>query len=579
MYIDRVPNRNSPPAILLRESWREGGRIRKRTLTNLSHWPEEKIQALQLVLKDVKIMPQDALSIERSLPHGHVEAVLGTMRKIGLDSLVASKPCRERDLVLAMIAQRLIHPCSKLATTRLWHSSTLAQELGVEDADEDELYEALDWLGERQRRIERKLARRHLQENGLTLYDVSSSSYEGHTCPLARYGYNRDGKKGLPVVVYGVITNGIGCPVAVDVYPGNTGDPSTVPDQVEKLRGNFGLERVLLVGDRGMLTATQISHLREYPQLGWISSLRAGDIRKLVDAGNIQRSLFDAHNLAEITSPDFPGERLIVCFNPLLADERKRKREELLRVTEKDLDKIVREVSRRTRTPMGKDEIGLKVGKVIGHYKMQKHFQLTIEHNLFRWERNGDSIAREEALDGIYVVRTSEPKERLSAEDAVRSYKSLSHVERVFRTLKGLNLRVRPIFHRVPDRVRAHIFLCLLAYYVEWHMRQALAPLLFDDEELPHARQTRDPVAPAAPSSKAKRKKTTHQTSEGFPVHSFQTLFVELGTRCRNYCRMQVPSERSKSKPTSFTFTRLTDPTPLQLRVFQLLDLMPVRGN
>jgi transposase len=573
MYIDEVPNRNSPPAILLRECWREGKRVRKRTLANMTRWPPPVVDAIRRALNGERLVSVDELfSIERSRPHGHVEAVLAMMRRLGLDSLIASRRCRERDLVVAMIAERILHPCSKLATTRLWHTTTLAEELNVADADVDELYAALDWLLARQKRIEKKLAKRHLRDGDQALYDVSSSYYEGHTCVLAVHGHDRDGKKGLPIIVYGVMTDAEGRPVAVDVYPGNTGDPTTVPDQVEKLRRVFGLSRVVLVGDRGMLTQTQIDNLKQYPQLGWISALRTGSIRKLAVVGTIQMSLFDQQNLAEIVSPEFPGERLVVCFNPQLAEERRRKRDELLAATEKELHRISREVKRRTTKPLGESEIGVKVGRVVNRFKMAKHFSLTIEDGRFEWARAEETIATEAALDGIYVIRTSEPSERLSAEDTVRSYKNLSHVERAFRTLKGVDLRVRPIRHRTEDHVRAHIFLCLLAYYVEWHMRKAWAPLLFDDEELDADRKTRDPVAPAQPSASAKKKKRRRKTDDGFPVHSFQTLLEELATRCQNRCR-------ARTAPSAEPIEVITDLTPLQSRAFELLQLYPVAGN
>ena len=485
MYVDIVPNRNSRPAILLREGWREGKRIRKRTIANLTEWPKAKVEALRRLLRDEPLMaPSDVFVVQRTLPHGHVEAVLGTIHQLELDRLIASKRCRERDLVIAMIAEQLIHPSSKLGTTRLWHTTTLAQELGVVDADEDDLYAAMDWLIQRQSRIEKKLASRHLSEGAQVLYDVSSSYYEGRTCPLALFGYGRDGKKGKPIVVYGVLTDHEGRPVAVEVYPGNTGDPTTLPDQVQKLRERFELQQVVLVGDRGLLTQTQIKALRQYPGLGWISALRSTAIRKLLDTECLQLSLFDQKNLAEITSIDFPGERLIACYNPLLAEERRRKRQALLEATEAKFDKIRRQVARRTKTPLDKAEIGKKVGKVLNHYKVGKHFTLKIEDSLFSYSRREESIRRESELDGIYVIRTSEPLEHLSAEDTVRSYKRLSQVEQAFRCLKGIDLLVRPIRHRDAQRVRAHIFLCLLAYYVQWHMKKALAPLLFVDEQL-----------------------------------------------------------------------------------------------
>jgi transposase len=464
-----------------------------------------------------------------------------------------------------MIAERLIHPASKLAATRLWQTTTLAEELSVADADEDELYAAMDWLLARQERIEKKLAARHLTEGGTVLYDVSSSYYEGRTCPLARFGHNRDGKKDRPIIVYGLLADDEGRPVAVDVYPGNTGDPTTVPDQVDKLKQRFGLDRVVLVGDRGMLTQTQIDTLKKHPNLGWISALRSGSIRNLVEGGALQLSLFDEKHLAEFSSPDYPGERLVACFNPLLAEERKRKREDLLAATEKELEKIAAQAARK-KSLLAKAEIGVKVGKVVNRFKVAKHFRLTIEDGAFSYSRKTESIAREAALDGIYVIRTSEPKERITAEDTVRTYKGLSQVERAFRCLKGVNLRVRPIFHRVPDRVRAHIFLCMLAYYVEWHMRQAWAPLLFKDEELEQDRWTRDPVAPAESSPSVKRKKSTKKTPDGLPVHSFDSLLAALGTQCKNRCRIE-------SQPGFPVFDQLTELTPLQRRAFELLAL------
>jgi len=565
MYVERIPNRGSPPAILLRQAWREGKKIRKRTLANLSDWPAAQIEALRKVLRgETLISPSDLFAVERSTPHGHVEAVLGTMRKLGLPALIASKPSRQRDLVLAMVAERLVRPCSKLATTRLWHATTLAEELGVGDAEVDDLYAALDWLLARQARIEAKLAARHLKDGAFVLYDASTSYYEGRTCPLARFGHDRDGKK-LPVILYGLLTDELGRPVAIEVYPGNTGDPTTVAGQIDKLGGRFGLARVVLVGDRGMLTQAQINKLKEHPGLGWISSLRSAAIRSLVDKGFLQRSLFDETNLAEIRSPDFPGERLIACFNPLLATDRRRKREELLAATEKDLERLGREVKRRTRTPLGKAEIGVKAGRILGRFKMAKHFRLTIGDGAFSWARREDAIEREAALDGIYVIRTSQTQQELSAPDAVRKYKSLAVVERAFRCFKGVDLLVRPIHHHTEDHVRAHVFLCMLAYYVEWHMREALAPLLFHDEELKTDRARRDPVAPATPSQSVRTKKATRTTEDGLPVHSFQTLLAELATRCRNTNRLKSDASR--------TFQTVTEPTPLQARAFELLGL------
>jgi transposase len=562
MYIDIVPNRNSKPAILLREAWREKGKIKKRTIMNLSDWPMAKVEALRVVLRgDYRAAgAKPELVIERSLPHGAAAAVLGMMKKLKFEEVIGAKRSRERDLVAAMIAERLLHPGSKLATARLWSADTLSDELGVNDADEDELYSAMDWLLERQKRIEGKLAARHLGEGRLVLYDATSSYYEGRTCPLAEWGHNRDGKKGKKIIVYGVLTDGAGCPVAVEVYKGNTGDPTTVPDQVAKLRERFGLDRVVLVGDRGMLAGTQLEVLREHAGLGWITALRSGAIRELADSGALQMSLFDERNLVEIANhPDYPGERLIVCRNPLLRDERARKREDLLRATAAALGKIAAAAGRR-RKALGDDELGIKVGKVIDRWKMGKHFRVVIAAGRLEFARKEEAIAAEAALDGLYVIRTSEPEERLSAADAVRSYKKLSAVERLFRTLKGLDLKVRPIFHRDADRVRAHIFICLLAYYIEWHMRKALAPLLFDDE---FPAKERDPVAPAQISAHAKAKKRRRQTSDGLPLHSFNSLLTELATLTRNRCRLGD----------SPAFTQLSEPTALQTRAFELLGV------
>jgi len=573
MYVETVPNRHSPPAILLREGWRDGRKTHKRTLANLSHWPAHKVEMLRRLLRDdVLVSPRDLFETERTRPHGHVEAILGTIRTLGLDRVIAAKRSRERDLVIAMIAERLIEPCSKLATTRLWHTTTLAEELGVAEADEDELYAAMDWLLARQARIERHLAARHLTDGGVVLYDVTSSDYEGRTCPLARFGHDRDGQTGRPIIVYGVLTDGEGRPVAVSVYPGNTGDPTTVPDQIEKLRQRFGLARLVLVGDRGMLTQPQIDRLQAHPGLGWITALTSVAIRKLVTEGALQLSLFDEQHLAEITAPAFPGERLVACYNPLLADERRRKRQALLEATARDLTRLVREVTRRTKTPLTDAVIGMKAGKILARHKVGKHFDVRIAEGTCQWTRQDASIASEAALDGIYVLRTSEAAERLSAEDTVRTYKGLSQVERAFRCLKGIDLLVRPIHHRTDTRVPAHIFLCVLAYYVEWHMRRALAPLLFEDEELPAARRRRDPVLPAKASPAAQQKKATHTTSDGLPVHSFHSLLAELGTRCRNTYRL-------KGDDATLTFSQVPDLTPVQRRAYQLLGLLPVAGK
>jgi transposase len=577
MYIAVVPNRNSPPAVLLREGWREGNKTRQRTLANLSDWPAEKIETFRRLLRDEPLVsPQDLFTTQKTVPHGHVEAILEMIARLKLDQVISSQPCRERDLVLAMIVQRLIDPCSKLATTRQWHSTTLAGEMGVAEANEDDLYHAMDWLLERQERIEKKLAARHLQQGGIVLYDVSSSFYEGHTCPLAQFGHDRDGKTGLPIIVYGVMTNGQGCPVAVSVYAGNTGDPATVSDQIEKLREKFRLERVILVGDRGMLTQPQIDKLKQHAGMGWITALTSTAIRGLVDEGALQLSLLDEKNLAEITAPEYPAERLMVCHNPMLEEKRQRKREKLLQATEKNLEKISKEVARRKKKPLKATEIGVKVGKVLGRHKMGKHFECTIGEGSFTWSRRLESIAQEQKLDGIYVVRTSEPAERLSAEDTVRTYKSLAEVERAFRCLKGIDLLVRPIRHRTEDRVPAHIFLCVLAYYVEWHLRQAWAPLLFEDEQRIEQRNQRDPVLPAKPSASALDKKYSHQTAHGLPVHSFADLLKQLASRAR--VTFALKSQKTEEK-IQLTIQQVPEPTPLQARAYELIRMFPVTAR
>jgi transposase len=550
----------------LRRSFRQDGKVKHETLGNLSDLPPHVIDLIRRSLKGETFVPAaETFRTLRTLPHGHVEAILTMIRRLGLDSLIASRPSRQRDLVLAMIAERLLFPCSKLATTRHWQDTTLAEELHIEDATEDELYAAMDWLLERQKAIETKLAQRHLTNGGLVLYDVSSSSYEGETCPLARFGHDRDGKTGRPIIVYGVLGDADGRPVAVQVDPGDTGDPTTVPDQVAKLSRQFGLSRIVLVGDRGMLTQTQINTLKEHPGLGWISALRSEAIRGLLEDGHLNRSLFDEVNLAEIASPDFPGERLFACYNPLLAEKRRQKRAALLAATEAKLAKLAQAVSRRTKAPLSAAAIGVKAGRVIGRHKMAKHIRLTIHDGVFTWEHDVESIKREGLLDGIYVIRTSEPAEQLSAADGVRSYKRLSQVEQAFRCLKGIDLLVRPIHHRLEPRVRAHVLICVVAYYVEWHLRRAWRPLLFEDEELDRDRVVRDPVAAAEPSDSVRRKKTTRQTAAGLPVHSFRTLLAHLG--CRSRETYQVVSDSSGA-----TFTRVTELDPVQREALRLLE-------
>ncbi len=575
MYVATVPNRNSPPAILLRESFRLAGKVKTRTVANISHLPSHQIEALRLALSGslpaVGLSLPDSFLISRSLPHGHVCAVLGSLRNLQLDSILDPRPSRQRDLVIAMIVARILGPASKLATARGLHSDTLHSSLGellqVDSADESELYQAMDWLLPRQSRIEQELAKRHLSNGGLVLYDLTSTYFEGRHCPLAKLGHSRDDKSGKLQIVFGLLTNVKGCPVAVEVFAGNTGDPKTVAAQVNKLRQRFGLSDVVLVGDRGMITSARIRQdLPASHGIQWISALRANQIQKLAKDGQVQMSLFDNTDLVEIAHPDFPGERLMVCFNPLLAEERARKRPELLAATEKQLEKIA-VATKRARDPLrGKQNIGLRAGRILGRYKVGKHFQLRIEEDSFHYERKKENIEREESLDGIYVIRTSVKKEALSSEQVVASYKNLSGVERAFRSLKTVDLQVRPIHHRLPDRVRAHILLCTLAYYVEWHMRQILAPILFDDDDKPQAQAARTSiVAPAQRSEVAKLKARSKQTREGTTVHSFQTLLGDLATIVKN--RIQ-PKDK-----TIAAFDMLTTPTVIQQRALDLLGV------
>ena len=569
MYIETVPNRNSNPTILLREGRRVGKKIIKTTLLNITHWKPHAIEGLRQILKgETLVSPDDLFSVESTLPHGHVEAVLGTMRRLKLPNLIATRPSRQRDLILGMIAARVLFPGSKLATTRHWHSSTLAQELQIEDAQVEELYSAMDWLLTRQSHIEKKLAKLHLKNGGPVFYDISSSYYEGANCPLAMFGYSRDQKKGLPIIVYGLLTDAQGCPVAIQVYPGNTSDSTTVLDQVAKLKDKFGLSRMVLVGDRGMLTQTQISHLEDHPGIGWVSALKNHEIKKLVNGGELQMSLFDHKNLAEIASEQFPGERLVVCYNPLNAQKRANQREALLQATEAALAKVVKEVERRTKKPLLKDEIGLKVGKILHRFKMGKHFRLIIEDNRFSWTRNHVAIQKESDLDGIYVIRTSEPETELSAENTVRTYKRLTRVERAFRLFKTTDLKVRPIFHRTPDHVRSHFFLCMLAYYIDWHMRHALSPILFAEDDMEQAIMLRDPVAKASPTESCVSKKINRQTEDGQLVHSFQTLMADLSTRSRVTCAIKM----GESKGTIYKYPALS---VFHKKVYKLLELFP----
>ncbi len=570
MYIETVPNRNSPPCILLRESFRQDGKVKHRTLTNLSQWPLHLVDGLRLLLKGQQpaaAIGSESFQITRSLPHGHVDAVLTCVRKIGLDRLLGSKSSRERNLALAMIVARILDPSSKLATARSLDcqtlSSTLAQECHLEGRlHENELYAAMDWLLARQPRLEKALAHRHLTEGSLVLYDLTSSYLEGTTCPLARLGHNRDGKKGKLQIEYGLLCNQEGCPVAVEVFEGNTADPMTLGAQVHKLRHRFGLKRLVLVGDRGMITQARIDEeLRVVEGLAWITALRSCQIAQLVAEGALAESLFDQRHLAEITSPDYPGERLVACRNPLLAERRRLKRESLLGATEAELEKIAAAVQRASRPLRGQAKIALRVGRIIDRYKMAKHFLLEVEETELRWQRDTQKIAEEALLDGIYVVRTSVSPTAMSECEVVERYKDLGSVEQAFRCLKTVDLKVRPIHHRLEDRVRAHVFLCLLAYYVEWHLRRALAPLLFEDDAPRAPRQ--DPVSQKKPSESAARKAKTKKTAEGGPVHSFQTLLADLATIVRNTI---VP--KLEAAP---AWTQETEPTPVQRAALALI--------
>jgi hypothetical protein len=563
MHIHVVPNRGSPPTVLLRESYREGPKVLKRTLANLSSLSVAQIEAIRATLRGDALAPAaDVFEAIRSPSHGHVQAVALTLQRLGLASVVASKSCRERDLVLAMVTARILSPHTKLATTRWWHSTTLPEEFGVVDADENDLYAAMDWLLARQDRIQKGLASRHLSEGALALYDLSSSYFEGSCCPLAKLGYSRDGKSGLLQVNYGLLSDARGCPVAVSVYEGNVCDSKTLMPAVHKLRDDFGIEQFVLVGDRGMISSKAIAELRQSDGVGWITALKSVSIRALVEQGHLQLGLFDEVNLVELSSPQYPGERLVACRNPQLAGLRAHKRQELLAATEIRLDKI------KVRVDAGKlvgaDEIGVRVGKVVNQYKVAKHFELAIEHNSFTFARKLEAIAAEAALDGIYIIRTSVPEAQMDAASCVRNYKSLAQVERAFRSLKTVDLKVRPIHHRKPDRVRAHIFLCMLAYYVEWHMREAWRELMFADTDQ-QAKATRDPVAPAKRSQAAQDKASSHSLDDGTPAHSFSTLIAELAGIVRNTCR--TPN----AAPEARTFEVITTPSAAQQRAFELL--------
>ena len=563
MHIHIVPSRGSTPTVLLRESYREGSKVGKRTLANLSSLSAAQIEAMRAALRGEAVAPlAQAFEITASRSHGHVQAVALTMQRLGLAALLGA-PCGARDRVLAMVAARIVAPHTKLATTRWWHTTTLAEDFGVVEADEDDLYAAMDWLLARQGAIQKRLAARHLREGGLVLYDLSSSYFEGSCCPLAKLGYSRDGRRGMLQVNYGLLTDPRGCPVAVSVYEGNVSDSQTLMPEVKRVREEFGVERLVIVGDRGMISNKAIDELRESEGVAWITALKSVSIRALIEQGQLQLDLFDERNLLELSSPDYPGERLVACRNVQLAKLRAHKRLELLAATERNLDKIKARVDAGRLA--GQDAIGVCVGKVINQYKVAKHFELNIGDDSFSHARKHEGIAAEAALDGIYIIRTSLSAEQMDAPDCVRNYKSLANVERAFRSLKTIDLKVRPIHHRTADRVRSHIFLCMLAYYVEWHMREAWRELMFADTQL-QAKATRDPVAPAKRSKAALTKAARHTLDDGTPVHSFSTLMAELATIVSNTCRIPTAG------PNAPTFQVLTTPNAKQQRAFELLQ-------
>ena len=568
MHVDIIPNRGSRPAYLLRESYREGPRVRKRTLANLSSLPDEQIFAIRAILRGEQLAPAAGLfEAIASRAHGHLQAVRCAMQRLGFAQLIGTRPSAERDLVCAMVAARILAPHTKLATTRWWHTTTLAQEFGVEHADENDLYGAMDWLLERQGVIEQKLAKRHLSEGGLVLYDLSSSYFEGSCCPLAKLGHNRDGKKAKLQVNYGLVTDRRGCPVAVSVFEGNTADSKTLLPQVKRIQADFGIEQMVVVGDRGMISQKAIDEFKRVPGVAWITAMKSAQIRALADEGGLQMGLFDERSLFEFTHPDYPGERLVACRNRQLAQLRAAKRADLLKATAAELDKVCAMVERKKL--VGADKIGVRVGRVINKYKVGKHFELTIEKARFNYRIDEQKLAQEATLDGIYVLRTPLRTEFIAAADIVRSYKSLSDVERAFRSMKTVDLKVRPIHHHLPDRVRSHILLCMLAYYVEWHMREAWRALLFADEDQA-AKATRDPVAPAMRSEPAERKAQTHSLSDGTPAHSFRTLLDELSTIVRNTCRTTTDFAQAP------TFTIVTQPDAVQQRALTLLETITV---
>lgn len=549
---------------LLRRSFREGDKVKNETVGNISHLPQPIIELIRRSLAgQVFICPEDHFDVVASRTHGHVQAALAAVKRLELESLISATSCRECDLVVAMVVARILESQSKLATTRWWHTTTLPDLLEITDADEDELYRAMDWLLLRQDRIEKKLAKRHLQDGGLVLFDLTSSYFEGTKCPIAAFGHNRDGKKGKLQVNYGLLTDGRGCPVSVSVFPGNTSDTKTLLPEVTKVQKHFGIRSLVLVGDRGMISQRQIDELRERDGIQWITALRGESIHKLLEDGRVQAELFDEKSLFELTHPDFPGERLIACRNPELAWRREQKRKSLLEATEKELAKVARMVEHsRLR---GKDLIGVRVGRAVNKYMVAKHFDLRIEETAFEFKINRERVAEEAALDGLYVIRTSVSEDELCAEDAVRNYKALSSVERAFRSFKTIDLKVRPIRHWNEDRVRSHILLCMLAFYVQWHMQEAWRPLLFTDEDQ-EAKKQRDPVAPATRSKKALEKVRSRTLDDGTKVHSFRTLIAELGTIVRNTCRTKGAAAGVQ------TFELFTTTTPSQRTALELLE-------
>ena len=572
MYIEKIPNRNSPPCALIRESFREDGKVRKRTLANISHLPDDLVQQIGKLLKGGNVIENfdDNFRIIRSLPYANIKAALSTLKQIGLDKVISSSPQnKNHKLVIAMIIARIINPCSKLATVRSLNqetcSSVLSDLLNMPDVNENDLYHAMDWLLTRQDKIETSLAGKHLTNGSLVLYDVSSSYFEGACCPLAARGHDKDHKKSKLIIVYGLLCNQEGCPVAIEVFKGNTGDPTTVKVQIEKLTSRFGLKRIIIVGDRGMLTSARIREdLKPIDGIDWISALKAPQIRKIMRDNEIEKSLFDKRDIAEITHPDFPDERLMVCYNPLLETKREKTRQSLLAATEKELQKIVKATSRKQKPLRTVKEIGIAVGKVINKYKVGKHFNIEIEKSFLAFQRKQESIDAEAKLDGIYIIRTSVSEEHLTAAETVMSYKQLSVVEQAFRSMKTVDLKIRPINHYLADRVKSHVFLCMLAYYVEWHMRQQLAPMLFDDDDKQTSGQLRSsPVRDAQPSPGARRKAATKKCREdGLGVHSFQTLLDDLATVTRN--TVELAGQR---------FEKITTPTPTQQKALNLLKV------